>query len=136
VSRPVAPPSGSPPPETATLAGRLIALVPLAEATADRYFHEFPGDLARYGAAARDWEIHDTLYCLYWAVLDVGQAASLEDEIGWLANVLGSRGFPLAQLARNLDLAASVVAESLAADGTAVAERLRAGAATVSGAAK
>ena len=71
MSRPVAPPSGWPPPETATLAGRPVELVPLAEAIADRYFEEFPGDLERYGPAARDWEVHDTQHCLHWAVLDV-----------------------------------------------------------------
>ena len=129
MSRPVAPPGGSPPPTTATLAGEEIALTPLAEATADRYFHEFPGDTARYGEAARAWEIHDTLHCLQWAVLDVGGFADIEREVAWLANVLRSRGFPLEQLARNLELAASVVDEQLAAAGAPVAERLRAGAA-------
>jgi hypothetical protein len=65
MSRDVAPPSGWPAPQTAALAGRSIALVPLAEATADRYFEEFPEDLDRYGDAARAWEVHDTLHCLH-----------------------------------------------------------------------
>ena len=129
MSRPVAPPSGWPAPTTATLAGRQIALEPLAEATADRYFDEFPEDLSRYGEAARQWEIHDTLHCLRWAVLDVEQSASLEREIAWLANVLRSRGFPLEHLARNLELAAGVVDERLADPGAEVAGRLRAAAA-------
>ena len=64
MSRPVAPPSGWPPPTIATLAGREIALQPLAEAIADRYFEAFPEDAERYGKAARPWEIHDTLYSL------------------------------------------------------------------------
>jgi hypothetical protein len=132
VSRSVAPPSGWRPPETVTLGGREIALVPLAEATADRYFDEFPEDLARYGEeAARAWEVHDTLHCLRWAVLDVEQRASLEQEIAWLTNVLRSRGFPLEHLARNLELAAAVVDEQLAAPGAVVAEGLRAAAADV-----
>ena len=129
MSRPVAPPSGWPAPTTATLAGRAIALTPLAEAIADRYFDEFPGDTGRYGEAARAWEVHDTLHCLQWAVLDVGGFADVEREVAWLADVLRSRDFPLEQLARNLELAAEVVDEQLGAAGAAVAERLRAGAA-------
>ena len=57
--------------------------------------------------------------------------SSIEREIAWLANVLGSRGFPLDHLARNLELAADVVDEQLEAPGAAVAERLRAAAAGV-----
>jgi hypothetical protein len=131
VSRPVAPPSGSPPPASATLAGRRIDLTALAEAVAARYFEEFPGDLERYGDAARAWEIHDTAHCLQWAVLDVERLASLQRQVDWLTNVLQARGFPLDQLARNLDLAAAVVEERLGEDGAAVAERLRSAAAAV-----
>ncbi len=127
MSRGVAPPSGAAPPATAMLAGREVALVPLAEAVADRYFAEFPEDHERYGEAARAWEVHDTQYCLQWAILDVGESASLEREIAWLANILRSRGFPLEQLARNLELAADVAGEQLGEPGAAVAERLRAG---------
>ena len=64
-------------------------------------------------------------------MLDVAGSVSLEREIAWLANVLGSRGFPLDHLVRNLELAADVVDEQLAAQGAAVAERLRAAAAGV-----
>ena len=131
MSRRVAPPSGAAPPASATLAGRDVALVPLAEAVADRYFAEFPEDLERYGDAAWPWEVHDTQYCLQWAILDVEGSASLDREIAWLTNVLGSRGFPLEHLARNLELAADVVAERLGEPGAAVAERLRAGTAIV-----
>ena len=94
MSRPVAPPSGWPAPVTATLAGRPVALTALAEAVSDRYFEEFPEDLERYGEAARAWEIHDTAHCLNWAVLDVEELASLQHQIGWLADVLSARGFP------------------------------------------
>ena len=44
-------------------------------------------------------------------------------------SVLRARGFPLEHLARNLELAADVVAEGVAAPGAAVADRLRAAAA-------
>jgi hypothetical protein len=133
VSRDVAPPSGAAPPATATLAGREVALLPLAEAVADRYFAEFPEDIERYGDAARAWEVHDTQYCLQWAILDVGESASLDREIAWLANILRSRGFPLEHLARNLELAADVTAEQLGDAGAAVAERLCAATAVARG---
>jgi hypothetical protein len=129
VSRGVAPPSGYPPPTTATLAGAQVALMPLAALIADRYFDEFPEDATRYGDAAREWEIHDTLHTLYWAILDTEGSLSLDDEIAWLANVLRARDFPLEHLARNLELAADVVDEQLEAAGTPVAQRLRASAA-------
>ena len=116
------PPGGSPPPTSATFDGERIALTPLAEAVAERYFAEFPGDLERYGDAGRAWEIHDTLYCLNWALLDVQGYTSLEKQITWLAGILATRDFPLAQLARNLELAADVAEERI---GAPVAARLR-----------
>ena len=131
MSRPVGPPSGWPAPTTATLAGRQIPLLSLAEAIADRYFDEFPEDLSRYGDAARPWEIHDTLHCLNWAMLDVEHAASLEREIAWLTNILRTRGFPVEHHARKLELAANVVDQRLAEPGAAMAERLNAAAAGV-----
>ena len=131
MSRRVAPPSGSPAPASATLAGRAIGLTALAEAVADRYFEEFPGDLERYGDAARAWEVHDTAHCLQWAVLDAERLTSLQRQVDWLTDVLRARGFPLGQLARNLELTADVVDERLGEDGAAVAERLRTVAATV-----
>lgn len=131
MSRRVAPPSGWPPPTHATLAGRRVELLGLAEAVADRYFAEFPDDLERYGDAARPWAVHDTLCCLHWAVLDVDGSASLDREIRWLANVLRSRGFPIERLARNLALAGAVVSEHLGQHSTPVAERLHAAADSV-----
>jgi hypothetical protein len=116
------PPGGSPPPTTATFEGKTIALTPLAEAVAERYFAEFPGDIERYGDAARAWEVHDTLYCLNWALLDVKGYTSLEKQVLWLAGILRAREFPLQQLARNLELAADVAAERI---GAPVAARLR-----------
>lgn len=130
MSRPVAPPSGSPAPGSATLEGRRVALAPLAEEIADRYFAEFPEDLERYGDAARAWEVHDTCHCLHWAILDAEGYASLEKEVAWLSDVLGARGFPLEKLARNLELAAAVVEERVSS-GALVSGRLQAAAATV-----
>jgi hypothetical protein len=131
MSRRPAPPSGATAPTSARLAGRAIALRPLAEEVAARYFDEFPEDLVRYGDGARDWEVHDTSYCLEWAILDVEGLADLEREVGWLTDVLRSRDFPLEQLRRNLELAADVVGEQLAEEGATVVARLRAAAASV-----
>jgi hypothetical protein len=115
-------PSGSPPPASITLGERRIELAPVLEAIADRYFAEFPSDLERYGEAARDWELHDTAHCINWAALDVRGFTSLDRNISWLTDILRARDFPLEQLARNLELAADVCAETI---GDAVAARLR-----------
>jgi hypothetical protein len=129
VSARTAPPSGWPPPADAPLGDRTVDLGPLAEAVADRYFAEHPGDLERYGAdVARAWEIHDTRYLLSWAIGDVEGREDLQRQVAWLARVLEARSFPLEHLARNLELAGDVAAEHVAG---AVAERLRAAAAQV-----
>ena len=130
MSRPVAPPSGFPPPASATLDGRRIALAPLAEEIDDLYFAEFPEDVERYGDGARAWEVHDTCHCLHWAILDAEGYASLDKEVAWLSDVLGARGFPLEKLARNLELAAAVV-EDRVPSGALVAGRLHAAATSV-----
>jgi hypothetical protein len=131
VNRRVAPPAGWPAPTSVKLAGEDLPLGPLAEAVATRYFREFPEDLERYGDAARAWEIHDTSYCLEWAVLDAEGLADLQREVLWLTNILGSRGFPLEHLARNLELAATVMDDQLSEAGRPIAERLRSAAAIV-----
>ncbi len=105
------PPSGMPPPTSATLDGEVIELLPLAEAVADLYFEEFPEDLERYGEAARPWEIHDTLHTLNWAILDVRGFTNLETNLLWLARVLVARDFPLEHLARNVELCADIVSD-------------------------
>ena len=79
------PPSGWPPPAEASLDGAPVALVPLAEEIADRYFARFPEDIERYGDAARPWELHDTQHLLNWAFLDAG---------GWPTSARRSRGWP------------------------------------------
>jgi hypothetical protein len=120
-----------PAPTSAPLGAQRIALRPLAEAVADRYFAEFPEDLERYGEVARAWEIHDTSHCLQWALLDAQGLASLEREVAWLTTVLSARDFPLEHLARNLELAADVVEAQLGEPGAAIGSRLRAAAAGV-----
>lgn len=107
------------------LAGASVALGPLAELIADRYFARFPQDLERYGAAvARAWEVHDTRHVLNWAIGAVEGYIDLDSQVAWLAQVLDARAFPLAHLAANLELAGDVVAERLES-GADVAQRLR-----------
>lgn len=55
----------------------------------------------------------------------------LERQVAWLAQVLAARGFPLEQLARNLEIAAEVLAERLPADREAIGGLLRAAADSV-----
>jgi hypothetical protein len=122
--RRVDPPSGWPAPEEAALAGTPVALGPLAEAVAERYFARFPEDLERYGArAARAWEVHDTRHVLNWAIGDAEGYVDLDRQVRWLAQVLDARDFPLEHLAANLELAGDVVAERLDG-GAAIARRL------------
>lgn len=124
-----APPTGWPAPTGAQLAGAPVELTPLASEVADRYFARHPEDLERYGAdVARAWELHDTLHLLNWAIGDVEGFVALDEQVGWLADVLAARDFPLDHLADNLEIAADVAGERVAAP---VAERLRAAAALV-----
>jgi|tagenome__1003787_1003787.scaffolds.fasta_scaffold20674767_2 hypothetical protein len=125
-SRRVAPPSGMAAPAHARLYGERVALTPLAEAIADRYFAEFPEDLEAYGEAGRLWEIYDTSHVLQWAFLDVEELCDFGREIAWLTDVLKARGFPLNHLFRNLVISADVVLEQLGQRAAPVAERLRA----------
>ena len=115
-------PGGEPPPAHSADG---VPLGPIAAAVADRYFEEFPGDLERYGPVAREWEVHDTLWTLAWAA---NPHIDLAAQIEWLATVLAARDFPLAQLARNLELAADAGEGALGGD---AATELRAAAASV-----
>ena len=106
-----APPGGSPAP------ARFRAE---AEEVARRHFARHPEELERYGEHAMAWCVHDNQYILDWAAQPY---VDFEKEIRWLAGVLGSRGYPLASLADDLEVAAEVVPD--------LAETLRAGAAIV-----
>ena len=108
----VAPPTGSPPPATATLPdGERLELAPLAGEVSRRYFEEFPGDLDRYGAVAHEWCVHDNIYILAWTVADLRGHTVLARQVDWLANLLQARDYPLDQLARNLEIAGDVLGE-------------------------
>ena len=115
-------PSGAAPPEEA---GGLD-LRALAHRVTDRYGAEFPDEDERYAPEVwRAWCRHDTQYLLQWAVLDVEQTTSLDQQVAWLAGILDARGFPLDRLARTLELAGD---EADAEQRTDVGDRLRAAA--------
>lgn len=50
---------------------------------------------------------------------------SLEEQVSWLAGVLGSRDFPLDRLAHDLRIAADVIDARAGTPGRAVGESLR-----------
>ena len=89
----------------------VLELRPLACAISDRHLRRHPDDIERYGQVARDWCIHDNQHLLNWAVLDAADALAFQEQLAWLANVLGSRGYPLANLADDLETAAEVTRE-------------------------
>ena len=112
-SKRIAPPSGHPPPAEAALpGGDRIELIPLAEEICHRYRAEHPDEDERYGEAGNAWCVHDNQHILKWVALalKVGEDY-LERQIVWLAGILEARDFPLERLARNLEIAADVVAE-------------------------
>lgn len=130
--RRVHPPSGMEPPTRATLPdGRQVSLAPLVETIADRYFDVHPEEVERYGPVGREWCVHDNLHLLNWAVLDVRGDTSLVAQVAWLANVLGSRGFPLGSLRDDLHIAAAVLRETGDPGLAGPADRLEAAAGTV-----
>lgn len=129
--RRVYPPSGMPPPTRATLpGGRRVSLAPLVETIADRYFEAHPEEVERYGPVGREWCIHDNLHLLNWAILDVRGDTSLVAQVAWLANILGSRGFPLSSLRDDLHIAAAVLRETGDPDLAGLADSLEVAAGT------
>ena len=118
------PPSGQPPPTRAELAdGTQVDLEALAREICDRYRAEYPDEEERYGEVGMQWCRHDNQHLINWAVLDTQDYVALDEQVAWLAKVLEAREFPLERLARNLDIAAAIVAERVAA-GAAVAAAL------------
>lgn len=133
MSRRPVPPSGMPPPVTATLPdGVVLQLRPLAGEISERHLRRHPEDVERYGDLARDWCVHDNQHLLNWAALDAQGALSFQEQLAWLANVLGSRGYPLSSLADDLETAAQTTRELVHSDhAERLAETLQAGAAFV-----
>ncbi len=128
----VSPPSGAPPPQQVRLAGgAVVALAPLVELIADRYYVAYPDEDERYGPVGREWCVHDNLHLLAWAYGAHHGDLSFEDQVLWLARVLHSRDFPLDRLAHDLRIAAGVVLDERVAEADAVAAVLLEGAVAV-----
>lgn len=103
------PPSGQPPPTSASLgAGEPIDLVTLAGEICRRYRQEFADEAETYGDAGYAWCVHDNQHLLNWAAGAVRGIIEMNPEVAWLAKVLEARQFPIDRLARNLDIAADV----------------------------
>ena len=126
MSRPLAPPSGHPPPERARLDdGTELDLRHLAAEVCRRYRHAYPDEQGRYGEAGVAWCLHDNQHLLNWAVLEVRGFGDMRGDVSWLAGVLEARQFPLDRLAHDLELAADVVREHAAAAPPELEETLR-----------
>jgi len=113
------------PPVEASYGGHALELRPLAQEICRRYRAEFADEAARYGDAGIAWCVHDNQHVLSWACISIEHGTNLlNDQIAWLASVLGAREFPLERLVRDLELAAEVVEEHVAG-GAELAARLR-----------
>ena len=115
-------PSGATPPATAELeGGDTLDLRTLAEEVCRHYRVEFPDEHERYGDAGVAWCVHDNQHLINWAVLEANGYGGFEPQLAWLAGVLEARDFPLQRLARNLEIAATVVNASSPGRRTAAA---------------
>ena len=94
----------------------------LAHEISRRFLAEHPEDFDRYGQAGFDWCAHDNQWILTWAAHDA-EPEFLQGQIGWLADLLHARDYPTERLARDLEIAATVVAES-GVSAKAMAQRL------------
>ena len=128
----LAPPRGglTPPTETTLAGGEAVWLRPVAEEISRRVHAEFPDERERYGDAGFEWCVHDNQHLLNWASLS---DAVFQRQLDWLAELLEVRAYPLARLARDLEIAGDVVDERWGEAAAPVSARLRAGAATVRG---
>lgn len=111
MSRPPRAPSGGAPPNSATLPdGSRLELFPLAREIARRHRLEFPDEVDRYGDRGLEWCIYDNQWLLSWAIMAASGWGDFHAQLAWLAGILDSRGYPVARLARDLEIAADVTA--------------------------
>ena len=118
MSLPPRAPSGGAAPERAALpAGETVELAPLAREIARRHRLEFPDEAERYGDRGLEWCAYDNQWLLSWAVTAASGWEDFERQLGWLAGILESRGYPVDRLARDLEIACEVTAEAGIDDG-------------------
>lgn len=126
MSRPEPPSGASAPLEMRTADGEVIDLVAMAREVCGRYRGEFPDEEERYGPAGEAWCLHDNQYLLAWAIQEARDGTvDLIEQVLWLADVLGARGFPLARLARDLEIASEVAGAAITVAELARAVELR-----------
>ena len=103
-----------PPAEVRLPDGQAVDLIPVAREICRRYRKEHPDEQPRYGDAGAAWCEHDNRHLLRWTAigLDLEDPHYLQRQVGWLADVLAARDFPLKRLVRNLEIAAEVAAGS------------------------
>jgi hypothetical protein len=120
-------PSGGAPPEVAELpGGERLELAGAAREIASRHRAEFPDEEERYGDRGLEWCAYDNQWILAWAAADAAGFENLGRQIEWLAGILNARGYPVERLARDLEIAADVVAP-LRAVLESAADTMRAG---------
>jgi hypothetical protein len=116
---PRAPSGGAPPEVTELPGGRRLELAAPAREIARRHRAEFPDEAERYGDRGLEWCAYDNQWILAWAAADAAGFESLGRQVEWLAGVLDARGYPVERLARDLEIAADVVAPLRAQLGSA-----------------
>lgn len=116
---------GGEPPSSARVDGTTIDLEPLAREICRRYGVEHPDEHARRGEAGPARYVHDTPYLLAWAADDLRlRGGQLVGNVSWLARVWAAERLPIERLARNLEIAAGVVAGAEVPEARALAEPL------------
>ena len=104
-------PSGGAPPQFAELpGGDRLELAGPAREIARRHRAEFPDEEKRYGDRGLEWCAYDNQWILSWAAADAAGFDDLHRRTEWLAGILEARGYPVERLARDLEIAADVVA--------------------------
>lgn len=104
-------PSGGAPPEVAELpGGERLELAAPAREIARRHRAEYLDEEERYGDRGLDWCANDNQWILAWAAANAAGFENLGSHIEWLAGILEARGYPVERLARDLEIAADVVA--------------------------
>ncbi len=119
-------PGGFRPPTDSVLDGERIELAPLAAEASRRHLTRHPEDVETYGTElAWAWCTHDLTWVLSWAFMEHAGLDDLSKQMRWLATVLGSREYPVENLADALQECGDVVREAHPGAGP-VGDRLRA----------
>jgi hypothetical protein len=105
-----------------------VELTPLATEIAHRHRIEFPDEGDRYGDRGLEWCVYDNQWLLSWAFTAACGWGNFDEQLVWLAGVLEARRYPVSRLARDLEIAAEVTAETSKSSEVRVREVLISGA--------